>query len=281
MIKRILERKEFGHVIIQLENVSLKRDGKWILRHINWQVKKGEHWVIYGLNGAGKTALLNLLNGYFFPTEGKVKILEGEFGKVDLREYVRRKIGLVSSSLQERFYGTDSAYEIVLSGAFASIRLFETPTDGMRTKAKKLLQDLGCMEYADRPYRTLSQGEKQRILIARALMNDPRVLILDEPANALDFIAKEQLLEAVEQIASLPDGPVILYVTHQVEEILPVFEKALLLKRGEIFAMGKIKEIFTPENLTDFLGLPVDVIWSNDRPLLSRKKEGKTGAKGR
>lgn len=259
-------------MIIQLENVSLKRNGKWILRHINWEVKRGEHWVIYGLNGAGKTALLNLLNGYFFPTEGKVKVLGGEFGQVNLREFVRRRIGLVSSSLQERFYRNDSAYEIVLSGAFASIRLFETPDDAMRAKAKQLLQELGCMEYADREYGTLSQGEKQRILIARAMMNDPQILVLDEPANALDFIAREQFLETVERIALMPEGPSILYVTHQLEEVLPVFEKALLLKNGEVYDFGKTKEMFTSEKMSAFLGLPVDVIWSNGRPLLSKKE---------
>lgn len=262
-------------MIIDLENVSLKRNGKWILRDMNWKAKRGEHWVIYGLNGAGKTALLNLLNGYFFPTEGKVNVLGSEFGKIDLREHVRKKIGLVSSSLQERLYKTDSAYEIVLSGSFASIGLYETPSDEMREKAKGLLDELGCMEYADRDYQTLSQGERQRILIGRALMNDPEILILDEPANALDFFAKEQLLETIEKIAALPDGPTLLYVTHHLEEILPVFEKTLLLRKGKVFAKGDTTEILSSERLSDFLGIPVDVIWSNGRPLLSKKVLGK------
>lgn len=262
-------------MIIELNNVSLKRNGQWILRDMNWKAKRGEHWVIYGLNGAGKTALLNLLNGYFFPTEGKVNVLGSEFGKIDLREHVRKKIGLVSSSLQERLYKTDSAYEIVLSGSFASIGLYETPSEEMREKAKGLLAQLGCMEYADRDYQTLSQGERQRILIARALMNDPEILILDEPANALDFLAKEQLLETIEKIAVLSNGPTLLYVTHHLEEILPVFEKTLLLKKGKVFAEGNTKEILSRETLSDFLGVPVDVIWSNGRPLLSKKILGK------
>lgn len=260
---------------IELKNVSLKRNGKWILRDLNWEANRGEHWVIYGLNGAGKTALLNLLNGYYFPTDGKVNVLGSEFGKMDLREHVRKKVGLVSSSLQERLYKTDSAYEIVLSGSFASIGLYETPSDEMRQKAKGLLEELGCMEYADRDYQTLSQGERQRILIGRALMNDPEILILDEPANALDFFAKEQLLETVEKIAALPNGPMLLYVTHHLEEILPVFEKTLLLRKGKVFAKGDTKEILSSEVLSDFLGVPVDVIWSNERPLLSKKISGK------
>lgn len=256
---------------IQLENVSLKRNGNWILKEINWKVQKGEHWVLFGLNGAGKTALLNLLNGYYFPTSGKVKILDKEFGKVDIGEHVRKKIGLVSSSLQEKFYHSDSAFEIVLSGAFTSIGLYEKPSDEMRQKAISLLNQLGCIEYADREYETLSQGERQRILIARALMNDPEILILDEPTNGLDFIAREQLLETIEKIAAAQIGPNLLYVTHHVEEILPIFEKTLLLKKGEVFASGKTVEMMSEDVLSEFLEMDVNVVWRNDRPLLSKR----------
>lgn len=256
---------------IVLENVSLKRNGQWILKDINWNVQKGEHWVLFGLNGAGKTALLNLLNGYYFPTTGRVTILDKEFGKVDIGEHVRKKIGLVSSSLQEKFYRTDSAFEIVLSGAFTSIGLYEKPTDEMRQKAISILNQLGCIEYADREYETLSQGERQRILIARALMNDPEILILDEPTNGLDFIARERLLETVEKIATAQLGPNLLYVTHHVEEILPVFEKTLLLKKGKVFSTGKTVEMISEEVLSQFLEMDVNVTWNNDRPMLSKR----------
>lgn len=258
-------------MVISLEKVSLKRNGRIILDDINWDVRRGEHWVLFGLNGAGKTALLNLLNGYHYPTKGNVSILEKEFGKVDIRDYIRRKIGLVSSSLQERFYKTDSAYEIVLSGAFTSIGLYETPSDAMREKAVTLLKKLGCYEYANREYETLSQGERQRILIARSLMNDPEILILDEPTNGLDFIAREYLLEVIGDIASLPNGPTILYVTHHVEEILPEFRKTLLLKKGSVFSSGDTEAMISDKVLTEFLGLEVEVFWKNGRPLLSKK----------
>jgi iron complex transport system ATP-binding protein len=257
-------------MVLQLENVSLKRDGKWILQDINWHIERGEHWALLGLNGAGKTAILNLLNAYYFPTNGKVTVLGKEFGKTYLGERLRKQIGFVSSSLQEKFHPGDNAFEVVLSGAFASIGLYETPTDEMRKKATGMLEDLGCIEYANRNYETLSQGEKQRVLIARALMSEPSLLILDEPTNGLDFIAREKLLESIERIAKNPDTPTMVYVTHHVEEILPIFNKTLLLKEGQVFATGNTSEMITSEQLSQFFNLSVSVSWKNKRPLLAK-----------
>lgn len=257
-------------MVVQLENVSLRREGKWILQDLNWQIEKGENWVLFGLNGAGKTAILNLLNAYYFPTKGKITILGMEFGKTYLGERLRRQIGFVSSSLQEKFHPGDNAFEVVLSGAFASIGLYETPTDELREKAITLLENLGCIEYANRNYETLSQGEKQRVLIARALMAEPLLLILDEPTNGLDFIAREQLLDTIESISKNPDAPTMIYVTHHVEEILPVFNKTLLLKAGQVFASGDTSEMISSEQLSPFFALPVNVFWENKRPLLSK-----------
>lgn len=257
-------------MVLHLEDVSLKRDGKWILQHVDWQIKKGENWVLFGLNGAGKTAILNMLNAEYFPTEGKVTVLGMEFGKTYLGEKLRRKIGFISSAVQQKFHPGDNAFEIVLSGAFASIGLYETPTDEIRKKAVNLLEELGCIQYANRNYLTLSQGEKQRVLIARALMADPQLLILDEPANALDFIAREQLLETIESIAKQPDAPTMIYVTHHVEEILPVFNQTLLLKAGQVFAAGDTKKMISSEQLSRFFELPVGVFWHGRRPVLSK-----------
>lgn len=257
-------------MVVQLENVSLIRDGKWILQDINWQINRGENWVLFGLNGSGKTAILNLLNAYYFPTNGKITILGMEFGKTYLGEKLRKRIGFVSSSLQEKIYPNDNTFEIVLSGAYASIGLYETPTDEMRKKAIMLLEELGCIVYANRNYHTLSQGEKQRVLIARALMADPSLLILDEPTNGLDFIAREQLLESIERISKNIDAPSIIYVTHHVEEILPLFEKTLLLKEGQVFAAGNTHDMIASENLSEYFNLPVQVYWKNGRPLLSK-----------
>ncbi|MFE8699893.1 ABC transporter ATP-binding protein [Cytobacillus sp. FJAT-54145] len=260
-------------MVFQLESVSLRRGDKWLLQDINWQVEQGQHWVLFGLNGAGKTAILNLLNGYTFPTQGNMNVLGLEFGKTYLAERLRKQIGFVSYSLQEKIHPGDNAFEVVLSGAFASIGLYETPTDEMRKKAVGLLENLGCLVYANREYHTLSQGEKQRVLIARALMAEPKLLILDEPTNGLDFIAREQLLESIEKAAKEPAAPTIVYVTHHVEEILPVFNKTLLLKEGKVFSSGNTTDMISSDNLSRFFQIPVQVIWKSQRPLLSRAEE--------
>jgi iron complex transport system ATP-binding protein len=257
-------------MVLHLEDVSLKREGKWILQNVNWQIEKGENWVLFGLNGAGKSALLNMLTAEYFPTKGEVTVLGMEFGRTYLGEKLRRKIGVVSSSLQQKFYPVDNAFEIVLSGGFASIGLYETPTDEMRAKAIRLLKELGCFNYANQNYETLSQGERQRVLIARALMADPSLLILDEPANGLDFIAREQLLDSIEKIADKADAPTILYVTHHIEEILPIFNKTLLLKGGKVFSAGATREMISSEMLSSFFDLGVRVTWQNNRPMLSK-----------
>ncbi|PAE17211.1 molybdenum ABC transporter ATP-binding protein [Virgibacillus sp. 7505] len=257
-------------MIVELKDVSLKRGGNWILKDLNWKVEKGQNWVLLGLNGSGKTSLLSLLNAYTFPTTGNMRVLGMEFGKTYLAEKLRIQIGFVSSSLQQRFDSSDNAFEVVLSGAFASIGLFETPTDEMRTRAAQLLHDLGCFVYANRRYETLSLGEKQRVLIARALMADPPLLILDEPANGLDFLARESLLESIERISKKPDAPTIIYVTHHIEEILPIFHQTLLLKDGKVFASGCTSNMISSERLSDFFGIPVNVMWDQSRPVLSR-----------
>ncbi|MEH7275698.1 ABC transporter ATP-binding protein [Neobacillus vireti] len=257
-------------MVLQLKNISLKRGEKWILKDLNWKVEKGQNWVLFGLNGAGKTSLLNLLNAFYFPTKGEISVLGMEFGKTYLAERLRKQIGFVSSSLQEKFHRDDNAFEVVLSGAFASIGLYETPSETIKEKAVSLLERLGCLDYANREYETLSQGEKQRVQIARALMADPPLLILDEPTYGLDFIAREKLLESIEEIAKGPNAPTMIYVTHHVEEILPVFKKTLLLKDGQVFASGDTNDLISSEQLSHFFDLPVRVIWTNNRPLLSK-----------
>ncbi|WP_040226322.1 ABC transporter ATP-binding protein [Bhargavaea cecembensis] len=257
-------------MILEMENVSRKRDGRWVLKEIDWRVEKGDHWVLYGLNGSGKTSLLELINAYLFPTEGTVRVLGLEFGKTYLAERLRKQIGFVSSSVGQKIRPDENAYEVVLSGAFASIGLYEETNAETDRKGVDILKELGCLEYANRNFGTLSQGEKQRVLIGRALMADPALLILDEPTNGLDFIAREELLESVARIARRPDGPTILYVTHHVEEILPEFNKTLLLKEGSVFAAGNTADLISGPQLSAFFGMPVNVSWLGGRPSLSK-----------
>lgn len=254
-------------MIVELHNVSVIRNYEYLLKDINWKIKKGEHWAIYGLNGAGKTMLLNMLNGYIFPSKGKVKILGKTIGQYDMRK-LRKSIGWVSSSIQERFHDNSTAMDIVMSGKFATVDLYDETTENDRINAKKCLEKLNALTLANREYRTFSQGEKQRILIARGLMAQPELLILDEPCTGLDIIAREKLLEIIRKLSEDKNAPTLIYVTHHTEEILPTFSHTLLLKKGEVYSSGITNEILTEENLSKFLEVPIIYEKSGRRILL-------------
>ncbi len=253
-----------------MKDVSLRRDSFTILKEINWTVKHGEHWSIVGLNGSGKTSLLKIITGYILPSNGEVTVLGKKFGAYDLRE-LRKSIGWVSSSLQEVLYANETALEIVLSGKYASIRLYETPGEADIKHASGLLEQFGCASLSQRIYSTLSQGEKQKIVLARALMSSPKILILDEPCTGLDIFARESFLSLVELIGNSSDSPSLLYVSHHIDEILPLFNHTLLLHDGSIQSSGKTEDVLTEENLTNFYKRPVQFSWINDRPSIQIK----------
>ncbi|TGA97654.1 ABC transporter ATP-binding protein [Sporolactobacillus shoreae] len=251
-------------MIIDASRISWRRENKEVLKDVTWQVRKGEHWSLVGLNGSGKTTLLKMINGYIWPTSGTLSVLDQPFGKVDLRE-LRKQIGWVSSALAGRLRPQENPESIVLSGKFASIGLYDALTDDDRSKAKELLALLHCSSFSDRPFGTLSEGEKQRVLIARALMASPELLILDEPCNGLDIFARERLLSMVQQLAFSSDAPTMIFVTHHVGEILPCFDHTLLLKAGTVYQSGLTSRIMTPENMTAFYGDGVIVEQHGDR----------------
>lgn len=267
--------REQDGTIVNCRNVTLIRDSKPILQHIDWQVRPGEHWTIAGLNGSGKTTLLNMINGYIWPTYGTISVLGKPFGTVDLRQ-LRRSIGWVSSHLQEQLPGGETGLRIVLSGKFASHGLYEQPTEDDVARAYGIMDELGCRHVADRPYRTCSQGEKQRLLIARALMASPALLILDEPCNGLDLFAREQLLQSITRLGGQVNyrsgkqgnstSPTLLYVTHYLEEIMPIFRHTLLLREGQVFFAGPTQEALQTERLQQFFGVSVEVTWRDGRP---------------
>ncbi|WP_138495880.1 ABC transporter ATP-binding protein [Paenibacillus pinistramenti] len=255
--------------IIELNHVSWRRDGKTVLDDVNWSVQEGENWAVFGLNGSGKTTILNMLCGYLWPTEGEIRILGHKLGEVDVRE-LRRSIGWVSSSLEEKVYGSEKAQDLVVSGKYASFGLYEKTSEDDYEKARQLMEQLRCGHLLNRTYQTCSQGEKQKLLIARALMASPKLLILDEACNGLDFISKEGLLESIEALAQGPEAPHMLFVTHHTEEILPVFNHTLLLRRGKVFGAGATADMMNSSVLTDFFEMSVQVTWSAERAWLAK-----------
>lgn len=257
--------------MILFENVSVRRNKKQILHNVNWKVNKGEHWCILGLNGSGKTSILNVVNGYLYPNEGKVVVLGEQFGKTNLGE-LRKDIGYISFSLQEQIRGFDSVLSIVLSGKFASIGLYEAVEKKDVVRARELLCMLNIPHLEDESFNTLSQGERQRVVIARALFAEPKILILDEPCNALDIITREELLHFIGKIAESDKAPTLIYVTHHVEEVLPCFDHTLLMKDGEVFEAGLTKDLLTEEKLSQFYGRPVSIQYEQERAWIALKE---------
>ncbi|WP_422661147.1 ABC transporter ATP-binding protein [Paenibacillus sp. EC2-1] len=255
-------------MVISLKNVSWRRDSTMILRDMNWTVEQGQHWCIVGLNGSGKTTMLNVVNGYIWPTTGQVEVLDHRFGDVDLRE-LRKRIGWVSTSLQQKLYGHQTALNIVLSGKFATIGLYDETGEEDLKQANDLMEFLGCTSLAARTYDTLSQGQRQKVLIARALMADPDLLILDEPCTGLDIFAREQLLQMIEKITQQPGGPTLLYVTHHIEEITSCFTHTLLVKDGEIFKADETVNCLQSDVLSEFFNTRVEVQEHHNRKWLT------------
>lgn len=252
--------------IISLDNVSYIRNGKYILKDINWHVNRGEHWVILGPNGSGKTTTLNMVNGYIFPSQGHVKVLEFEFGHSSIIE-LRKRIGWVSSALSQFIPTNDYPLHIVLSGKFASLGLWEKVDDDDIARANEILDLLKIRHLAERKYGMLSQGEKQKVLIGRALMNHPDIIIFDEAFNGLDIFARHDMEITIKELA---EGNItFILVTHNTDEILPVFGKALLLKDGQVHSQGDIDDMIQYDNLSDFYGANVDVFKHKDRFYLS------------
>ncbi len=250
--------------VIDLQGVYWKRGDSVLLNDVSWTVKPKEHWALLGLNGSGKTTLLNIINGYIWPTRGSVSVLGHRFGEVDLRD-LRKSIGWVSSSLQEKLYGNDKTQYVVISGKYASIGLYERLSTEDLERAEALMDTLGCRHLWDREFRMCSQGEKQKLLIARALMADPQILILDEPCNGLDLFSRERLLDSIDKLTMQEQTPTLIYVTHHTEEILPVFSHTLLLRQGEVVRSGATEQIMEAETLSDFFNAPVAVEKHQDR----------------
>ena len=232
-----------------MTGLHIERGGTTILRDVNWRVARGQHWVILGANGSGKTSLLSALTGYLMPTDGEICVLGETYGQSDWRE-LRQQIGLVSSSVRQMMSGDEPALATVVSGKFAMINLRGPLGRIDQAKALDLLKQVECAQLAMRPGGVLSQGERQRVLIGRALMAKPRVLILDEPCAGLDPAAREHFLQFLQHLGTQKDSPTLILVTHHVEEMMPVFSHVLILKNGGVLASGRKAAAMTVKNLS-------------------------------
>jgi iron complex transport system ATP-binding protein len=235
--------------ILEISNLRIERSGVKILDGLSWRVARGQHWVILGANGSGKTSLLSALTGYLMPTAGEVSLLGETYGKSDWRE-LRKQIGIVSSSVRQMMADDEPALETVASGKYAMIDFWGQISRAEKSQALKLLRQVECEYLAARPWRVLSQGERQRVLVARALMAKPRVLILDEPCAGLDPAAREHFLRFIQRLGARKNSPTLVLVTHHVEEIMPVFSHLLVLKSGKVLATGEKSAELNAKNLS-------------------------------
>jgi iron complex transport system ATP-binding protein len=236
--------------VLGVSNLRVQRERTVILDDINWRVNQGEHWVILGANGSGKTSLLSALSGYLMPTAGEIVVLGKRYGHADWRE-LRKEIGLVSSSLRQMMADDEPALESIVSGKYAMIDYWGRVRRADRIRASRILRQIECEYLAARPWRVLSQGERQRILIGRALMAKPRLLILDEPCAGLDPAAREHFLQFLQRLGSGKNSPALVLVTHHVEEIMPVFSHVLVLKAARVLATGRKLEVLKTQILSE------------------------------
>lgn len=249
-------------MIIQFEDVRWKREQRLILDGISFEVKPGEHWVVLGRNGSGKTTLLEMVNGYLFPTSGKVTVLGQLYGRVDVRE-MRKRIGYISQTLLEKLNLSDPVWEVVATGMYAFLRFYQQIPPEAIERALMLLEQFRIAHLARNPLGTLSQGERKKALLARAMMTEPDILILDEPCSGLDLMERERLLSDLE---GLTRNRTLLYVTHHVEEIMPLFTHVLVIDHGKVLAAGPKQQVLTESLLERVYAVPVEVDWSYGRP---------------
>lgn len=245
--------------VLQFVDVTVRRASKLLLDSVTWTVEEDERWAILGPNGAGKTTLLQLAAASMHPTTGEVYVFGERMGAVDTFE-LRPRIGLASAAIAQRIPGSEIVTDVVVSAGYSVIGRWREAYGRLDVRrAARLLERLGVGELANRTYGTLSEGERKRVQIARALMPDPELLLLDEPAAGMDLGGREDLIGRLTRFAADPDSPATVLVTHHVEELHPGISHIMLLRAGRVTAAGLARDVLTDENLTATFGLPLTV----------------------
>nr|NIL82439.1 putative ABC transporter ATP-binding protein YlmA [Rhodococcus kroppenstedtii] len=268
-------------LLVQLDSVSVRRGTTTLVGPVSWNVELDERWVVLGPNGAGKTTLLKIAAAELYPTEGTAHVLTETLGHVDISE-LKPRIGLSSAALAGRIPGDEVVSDLVVSAGYAVLgRWREEYEDVDDERAIDMLERAGIEHLARRTFGTLSEGERKRVLIARALMTDPELLLLDEPAAGLDLGGREDLVAILTELAMNPDAPATVLVTHHVEEIPPGFTHAMLLKEGGVVAQGLIDDVITEENLSTAFSQAIALDRTDDRFFARRKRRGPSHRRAR
>jgi iron complex transport system ATP-binding protein len=262
---------DLDDLVVHMSGVGVRRGGNDLLADVNWSVELDERWVILGPNGAGKTTLLKLAAAELHPTVGDVHLLGEKLGRVDVFE-LRPRIGFCSAAVLQRVPPMEKVIDVVVSAGYAVLGRWREDYDSLDTgRAEELAAGLGIGHLTDRMFGTLSEGERKRTMIARALMTDPEMLLLDEPAAGLDLGGREDLVQRLSELASDPDAPASILVTHHVEEIPPGFTHLLLIADGAIVAAGLLDDVLTSENLSKTFGQDLELDKLGDRYFARRR----------
>lgn len=245
--------------VVAMAGVGVSRSGSRLLHDVTWRVELDERWVVLGPNGAGKTTLLNLAGGALHPSTGTVDVLGERLGRTDVQE-LRTRVGLSTAALADRIPPGEQVRDLVVSAAWGVVGRHRERYDNVDVdRAESLLAQVGVGQLAGRVFGTLSEGERKRVQIARALMTDPELLLLDEPAAGLDLGGREDLVARLAALAADPDAPTLVLVTHHVEEIPPEFTHALLLRDGQTVAQGLLADTVGDDLLSQTFGMPLQV----------------------
>jgi iron complex transport system ATP-binding protein len=251
--------------VLRLDDVTLRRGDNQILDGISWGVDSADRWVILGPNGAGKTSLITICSARAHPTTGSARILGEQLGETNTHE-LRIRVGLTSAALADRIPPHETVRDIVMTAAYGVTGRWREEYEQVdEARAEDLLAAFGMHAFADRVFETLSEGERKRVQIARALMTDPELLLLDEPAAGLDLGGREELLSALTELAGDRRSPAMVMVTHHVEEIPVGFTHALLMRDGRIVAQGRLVDVLTSANLSETYGLPIQLFAQDGR----------------